>query len=159
MINVETVRASILSNDRALERAIVLVFAGQTQDERAMGETKHSNGLGFNYRDASAGTYMAKWIVGAGLNDTDEQIRIKVRNYIVHRGACPGVRNLSGKFVAQARRFMPKYAGQVAKVSEAFAQAGIGVRSAPVEVVVEALPPSPPALPPVEEEYEAPLFV
>jgi hypothetical protein len=36
-------------------------------------------------------------------------------------------------------------------VSEAFAQAGIG-RPAPVEVVVEALPTTPPALPPVEEE-------
>lgn len=155
--NADKARNSILTNDRALERALVLVFAGQTADERDRGATKHSNGLGFNYHDASTGTYMARWIVGARPNDTDDQIRILVRNYIIHQSGGPGFRTLTGRFVGQARRMMIKYAGQVARVSEAFAQAGIG-RPAPVEVVVEALPTTPPALPPVEASEEAEPF-
>lgn len=154
----DSVRAAILTDNRALERALVIVFAGQTSDERHEGATRHSNGLGFNYHDASDGTYMAKWIVGARTGDTDAQIRAKVRNYIIHSaGKVPGSRELTGYFPKKARRMMIKYAAQVARVSEAFAQAGIGVRpaSAPVEVVVEALPPSPPALPLVPQARAA----
>ena len=47
-----------------LERAILRIDERQTEDERAYGETRHSNGIGWSGADASVGTYMANYVRG-----------------------------------------------------------------------------------------------
>jgi hypothetical protein len=54
----------LATNDRAVERAIVVLYNRQTVDEKAAEGTRHRNGRGFNIADAKKGTYMAKWILG-----------------------------------------------------------------------------------------------
>jgi hypothetical protein len=56
------VRQAIENNDRAVERAIMVLYARQTEDERKERTTKHSNGRGFSGAHASIGTYWANWI-------------------------------------------------------------------------------------------------
>lgn len=45
-----------------LERAIIRIDERQTPDERACGETRYSNGIGWSGADASVGTYMADYV-------------------------------------------------------------------------------------------------
>lgn len=62
IINTESIKALLLSNDRAVERAIIVIFNRQTSDEQEAGHTSHHNGKGFNAFDAESGTYYARWI-------------------------------------------------------------------------------------------------
>lgn len=48
------------SNDRAVSRALMVVYANQTADEQASEQTKHDNGIGFTGRDAEWLTDIAK---------------------------------------------------------------------------------------------------
>lgn len=52
----------ITVNDRAVERAILAIYARQTAEEKSTGETLSTNGVGFSGPDAGIGTYYAKWI-------------------------------------------------------------------------------------------------
>lgn len=53
----------IQNNNKAVERAIVVIYNRQTLDEQSAKETKHSNGIGFSGAHASLGSYYAKWIL------------------------------------------------------------------------------------------------
>lgn len=48
----DEIQALIDTNDTAVARALLVVYANQTADERADGQTKHLNGVGFSGRDA-----------------------------------------------------------------------------------------------------------
>lgn len=48
------------SNDRAVSRALMVVYANQTADEQSAGITRHDNGIGFTGRDAEWLTDIAK---------------------------------------------------------------------------------------------------
>lgn len=48
-------------NDRAVERAMMALYARQTADEQVDGNTKHTNGRGFRANHASKGSYYARW--------------------------------------------------------------------------------------------------
>lgn len=48
-------------NNRAVERAMVVLYQRQTADEQAQGNTKHTNGRGFSACHASKGSYYARW--------------------------------------------------------------------------------------------------
>jgi hypothetical protein len=57
------IRLLLENNPKAVERAILALYARQTQDEQSSSTTKHSNGRGFSAFEAKNGTYYAKWIL------------------------------------------------------------------------------------------------
>lgn len=57
-----TIDALLASNPRAVERAIVALFARQTADERSTDTTRHSNSRGFNAADARKLSFIAKFL-------------------------------------------------------------------------------------------------
>lgn len=52
----------LATNDRAVERAILVLYSRQTEDEQMSKNTRHRNGRGFNSSEARKGSYMAKWV-------------------------------------------------------------------------------------------------
>lgn len=86
------IKALLLSNDRAVERAMVALLARQTADEQSSHTTRHQNGRGFSAFDAHQGTYYAKWVQSG--------------------------RKLTGRHLDKARRMAVRYVGQLAEVSE-----------------------------------------
>lgn len=90
-MNREQVKALLLSNDRAVERAISALYARQTEDEKSSSSTQHPNGRGFNAFDANQGSYWARW-VNSG-------------------------RHLTGKHLVGARQMCLKYVGQLVEVA------------------------------------------
>ena len=87
----EGIEALIARSDRAVERAILAIYARQTADEREAGNTRHSNGMGFAAPDAGLGSYYARWILSG--------------------------RRLTGGHLARARQMSRKYAGQLLEVA------------------------------------------
>lgn len=49
------------TNDKAIIRAIIVLNERQTEDEQAIGATRHSNGMGFSAAHAAIGTSMANF--------------------------------------------------------------------------------------------------
>jgi hypothetical protein len=96
MHTVESIKTLLLSNDRAVERAIIVLFNRQTHTEQQAGHTSESNGRGFNAFDAESGTYYAKWIQGG--------------------------RSLSGKHLERARKMSFRYVRQLAEEANIKAQ-------------------------------------
>lgn len=84
--------AMLASNNRAVERALVALYHRQTVDEQHTSTTKHSNGVGFNAKDAEYATYLAKWVLSG--------------------------RRLTGSHLAAGRRIATYYARQLAEMSE-----------------------------------------
>src|SRR5947208_478034 len=90
----------LMTHDQGfLEGCIVRIYEKQTEDEKHTGETTHDNGIGFSGCDSRNGTYMAEYILKG------------VNQYRKTYG-----QNLSGRFLEKARKFMPKYAGQLVKI-------------------------------------------
>lgn len=56
------IESLIESNDRAVERGILVLWRRQTADEQNTQETRHTNGRGFAAWAARSGTYYANWI-------------------------------------------------------------------------------------------------
>ena len=88
----EQIKALLVSDNRAVEKGIVTLFNRQTEDEKCDGNTRHTNGRGFNYKDAPYGSYMAKWVLSG--------------------------KRLTGKHLAAARRMCVFYSKQLVEVSE-----------------------------------------
>ncbi len=74
-----------------VERAIVVLYKRQTAAERISGTTRVHNGRGFNAVDAGMGSYMAKWILGGN--------------------------HLNDKWLAKARKMLPKYTRQLLEIA------------------------------------------
>lgn len=62
----EQIVEALRTNDRALYKALVLLNARQTPDERASETTRYTNGRGFNAAHAKRGTSMAQFFLRAG---------------------------------------------------------------------------------------------
>lgn len=77
----------LLTNNEAVERAILSLYKRQTADEQNCQETLHSNGVGFSGAHAHLGTYYAKWILSG--------------------------RHLTGKHLEKARAMTLKYTDQL----------------------------------------------
>ena len=92
-VTVEIIRELLRTNDRAVVRAIWVLYERQTPTERASRETIDANGEGFNAYDANFLTSLAR--------QADE------------RGT------LSPKQIAAGRRAVMKYAGQLANIANA----------------------------------------
>lgn len=71
--NVEKIRTLLLTNDRAVERALVALATRQTQDEFNTEQTRLQNGIGFTGSDAKIMTSMAKQ-VSRGRTLTEKQL-------------------------------------------------------------------------------------
>lgn len=56
------IRHALATNPKAVERAVLVVYANQTQDEKRDSDTKHNNLKGFNAADASRLSYYSRWI-------------------------------------------------------------------------------------------------
>jgi hypothetical protein len=83
----EYITQLLLDNDKAVERAIVVLFYRQTKDEQEANKALDKNGRGFSKEDASLGSYLAKWIL--------EKNR------------------LTGKWLVSARTMSQKYVNQL----------------------------------------------
>lgn len=103
------VRALLLSNNRAVERAILALYHCQTVDEQHTSSTKESNGRGFNATDAEYATYLARWLLSG--------------------------RHLSGSHIGRARAIALRYVGQLARMSQTRA---VPARPTQVVVVVRS---------------------
>ena len=54
----------ILNNDRAVERALIVLFNRQTETEKASNTTRQWNDIGFTHADARWGCRNAKQVLG-----------------------------------------------------------------------------------------------
>lgn len=66
MVTKESIVDLLLKNDRAVARALVVLYNRQTLDERQREETRHHNGVGFTGADAGIGTNMATFYLRNG---------------------------------------------------------------------------------------------
>ena len=92
--------------------AICAVFANQTQDERAMGATRQSNGVGFSKFDASSGAYFARWALGLPRHAGDNQLQDALISYLCGEPLIPS-RPLTGAYLIKASKMAIKYRKQV----------------------------------------------
>lgn len=80
-------RSLLLTNNHAVQSALVALYQRQTADEQASHDTKHTNGVGFSGAHAKQGTYLAKWVLSN--------------------------KNLSGKFIVDGRKIVLHYLRQL----------------------------------------------
>jgi hypothetical protein len=66
MITVDEVRNMLLTNPKAVTRALIVLNERQTYDEQSSETTKHHNNRGFRPCHAKMGTSMAKFAIKAG---------------------------------------------------------------------------------------------
>jgi hypothetical protein len=59
-----TIRANLITNPAWVERAILVLFERQTQDEQTSDETRHDNNMGFTSADARRMSFVAKFLQG-----------------------------------------------------------------------------------------------
>ena len=90
-MNAADIKALLLQNPKAVERAIVVLFQRQTASEQDAGHTVQRNGQGFNAFHANLGTYYAKWILAG--------------------------KHLDGRHLDKARRISLHYTGQLVQVA------------------------------------------
>jgi hypothetical protein len=83
---------------KAVTMAIVRIYQRQTADEQRAGNTRHTNGIGFNAFDAKSGSYMARWAL-ATYNRTGK------------------VRLFTGSYVHRARKMALKYKKQLLAIA------------------------------------------
>jgi hypothetical protein len=90
-MNRDQIKSLLMSDNRAVEKGIVAIFHRQTEDEKCDNATHHTNGRGFNYKDADYGSYLARWVING--------------------------RHLTGKHLAAARRMCCLYSRQLEEIS------------------------------------------
>lgn len=88
----DRIKTLLMTNNEAVERAIVAIYHRQTLGEQASGETVMNNGVGFSSAHSRSGTYFAKWVL---------------------RG-----NRLTGNYLEKARRISLRYTGQLLSIIE-----------------------------------------
>lgn len=83
----DSIRNLLTTNDRAVERAMVVLYDRQTTDEKQVSDTRHSNQRGFSAAHASKGSYYARWVLGG--------------------------RHLTGRHLENARKIALRYTAQL----------------------------------------------
>lgn len=66
MLTKEAITHLLATNDKAVARALLVVYANQTSDEQRSEETKYHNGEGFRPCHARIGTSMAEFYAARG---------------------------------------------------------------------------------------------
>lgn len=90
MHTIETVKAKLATNQKWVERAIVVLYEHQTADEQQQDSTIEANGVGFNAFDAPTLSYYAEWLLKGN--------------------------HLTGKHLQKAFKAVPKYAKQILSI-------------------------------------------
>lgn len=88
----DMIKELIQTNDKAVVRALLVIYNYQTESEKACGETRFDNGIGFNGVDANILTSFAE--------------QVNTRGF------------LSPKQMMIARKKMLKYSGQILRHME-----------------------------------------
>lgn len=60
----DAIDSLLVTNPRAVERAMVVLYDLQTRDEKDVSHTQHLNGVGFAANAARRGSYYARWVLG-----------------------------------------------------------------------------------------------
>jgi hypothetical protein len=112
----EAIQALIDNNDQAVARALMVVYANQTDDERAQCTTRHVNNVGFTSHDAEALTDIAqkwkRWGRWASARQCNF-VRRKVRKY--HRQILEHILSID----PEARKIDAREAKQIAQSEDA----------------------------------------
>jgi hypothetical protein len=85
----QSVREKLSTDQKWIEKALIILYKYQTEDEKQEGETVEQNGKGFNYHDAYVLSLYATYLI-EGKTLTGSQLEV-----VVFR--------------------LPKYAGQILK--------------------------------------------
>jgi len=93
MHTAESIKALIDKSDAACERAIVILYQRQTQDEQHSRTTSHKNGRGFGAFDADFGSSLAQQVMSG--------------------------QRLTSRQLIHARRMAKKYVRQILEEAEA----------------------------------------
>ena len=109
--NKEAIVDLLMTNDRAVVRAIKVLYARQTEDEQRAEQTKHTNGVGFNGPDAAFLSSIAKAL--PRYND-----------------------RMTPKQIAKARKMLPKYHRQL--LEEIERRQGVNLAPPPAAVPARA---------------------
>jgi hypothetical protein len=88
---VQGIRNLLSTNNRAVERAIVVLYERQTEDEKHESKTRHLNGVGFSGAHSRLGSYYARWILSG--------------------------KSLGGKHLVRARAIVLRYCGQLCDIA------------------------------------------
>lgn len=83
----EVIQAKLSTDIRWIEKAVLVLFSRQTDDEQTNQVTRWENGRGFNSSDSRYLTYIAKYLLGG--------------------------RHLSGRHLEKVATKMPKYWRQI----------------------------------------------
>ena len=85
----DSIRALLDRNPRAIEKAIVALYARQTADEQSTETTRHSNARGFNAADAKRLSFIATFLANGGHLKTETCARYlpRVRKYAAQLAA------------------------------------------------------------------------
>lgn len=97
----EQMKRILNQNDGAVGRAMVMLLAEQTVDERRNQDVNAPNGRGFSVRTKDNGTYCARWVLDVPRNVTDTQLATAIFRFVSRRGFYG--RPLTGKWVEIAR--------------------------------------------------------
>jgi len=123
-MNAAQMTALLLSNDRAVTKAMIVLLSYQTSDERVNGHTVESNGLGFNVADADLATYCACWAMGLkrGTKESDaswNQRLTRILDHYLTGDNFKGCRTLSGSYLVKCRAMAIKYRRQLVYATNA----------------------------------------
>lgn len=99
----EEIRALLETNDDLVLRGLCILYQRQTEDEKILEDTCHSNGVGFNAADAAFGSSLA--------------VQIQTRGWLSTRKNAHGLSQLD-----YARKMILKYSGQLAGYANAEAE-------------------------------------
>ena len=114
----EDVQELIRSNDAAVARAILALYARQTADEQRAETTRHHNGVGFNGRDAAFLSSVAKALPRWNNHMTPRQL-------------------------AAARKMLPKYWRQLCEIANEKEAQKASVADVIAQQQVESRPANP----------------
>lgn len=92
MLTKDAIANLLRTNDRAVDRAMVVLHERQTRDEQASSVTKHTNNRGFSAAHARLGSYYARWVMKG--------------------------RRLTGRHLERAREIALHYTGQLLEAAQ-----------------------------------------
>jgi hypothetical protein len=66
MYTKEVIQEKLSSDLRWMERAVIVLYNRQTEDEKVTSHTRHENGRGFNGTDSKYLTFVSKYLLRGG---------------------------------------------------------------------------------------------
>lgn len=87
-----SIKRLLETDNRAVERAMIVLYDRQTADEKQTSDTRHTNRRGFSSAHASKGSYYARWVLGG--------------------------RHLTGRHLDNARKIACHYTAQLLSASQ-----------------------------------------